>query len=121
LRRALTRENAAAAGATVASQPKWVNPMGAQVIVSHHVADFDAWRSVFNEHEKVRREHGAQGHALFQSTSDPGKVIIVNRFETEEAARAFMSDPSLAEAMQRAGVDSAPDVHICREIEDVEY
>jgi quinol monooxygenase YgiN len=95
--------------------------MGVQVIVSHHVADFDAWRSVFNEHEKVRREHGGQGHALYQSTSDPGKVIIVNRFEDAAGARAFMDDPALPEVMKRAGVDSAPDIHICREIEDVDY
>jgi quinol monooxygenase YgiN len=95
--------------------------MSVQVIVSHHVSDFDAWKSVFDEHEKVRREHGALGHSLYQSTTDDGAVIIVNSFEDSAGARAFLDDPSLADAMKRAGVDGPPDLHICREIETVGY
>ena len=95
--------------------------MGVQVIVSHHVRDFDTWKEGFDEHEKTRREYGASGHTVFQSTADPGKVIIVNRFDDMAGARAFLDDPALPEVMKRAGVDVLPDVHICREIEDVEY
>jgi quinol monooxygenase YgiN len=95
--------------------------MSVQVIVSHHVADFPKWKDVFDEHEKVRREHGALGHALYQATTDPGEVVIVNTFDTAEGAKAFLDDPSLAEAMKRAGVDRAPTLTICREIETIAY
>ena len=95
--------------------------MGVQVIVSHHVRDFDTWKEGFDEHEKARRGFGCSGHAVYQSTTDPGKVIVVNRFDTIEGARGFMDDPALPEVMKRAGVDSAPDVHICRQVEDIEY
>ena len=34
--------------------------------------------------------------------------MIHNDFPSEEAARAFMDDPSLPEAMERGGVDGRP-------------
>ena len=95
--------------------------MSVQVIVSHHVADFPKWKAVFDEHEKVRREHGGLGHALYQGANDPGEVVIVNTFESAAGAQAFLDDPSLAEAMKRAGVDRAPDLTVCRQVETIAY
>lgn len=95
--------------------------MAVQVVVSHHVKDFEAWLAVFKEHAAVRREHGAAGHTLYRSVDDPGKVIIVNEFRDDAGARAFLADPSLAEAMKRAGVDAAPEIHVCEVAESVDY
>lgn len=95
--------------------------MSVQVIVSHHVTDFEAWKPVFKEHEQVRIAHHALGHALYRSMDDPGRVVIVNDFADETGARAFLADPSLAEAMKRAGVDVKPDVYVCHQVESVAY
>lgn len=91
------------------------------VRVIHHVRDYDAWKPVFDEHQAVREQHGAQGHAIFRDASDPNLVTIVNRFATAEGAQAFAAHPSLPEAMQRAGVDSAPDIAFLELEEDVQY
>ena len=37
------------------------------LVVQHKVHDFDAWKPAFDEHEPVRRSHGAQRHWLFAS------------------------------------------------------
>jgi quinol monooxygenase YgiN len=95
--------------------------MAVHVVVTHHVADFEAWQPVFKEHEEVRRQHGGTGHLLYRSVDDPGRVVIVNEFRDEAGARAFVSDPSLPAAMKRAGVDGAPDIYICNEIESRRY
>lgn len=95
--------------------------MSVRVIVSHHVKDFEAWKPGFKEHEQARRDHGAVSHSLYRSIDDPGRVVVVNEFRDEEGARAFLADPSLAAAMKRAGVDSAPDIYVCREVEEVTY
>jgi hypothetical protein len=84
----------------------------AQVIVQHHVADFDRWLDVFNEHQAVRQRHGATGHSIGRVAGDENTVVIVNDFATLEGARAFSADPSLPEAMHRGGVDGAPQVWI---------
>ena len=93
----------------------------AQVIVQHHVEDFDRWYPAFTEHGAIRREHGARGHTLHRAVDDPNTIVVVNDFATVEGARAFLSDPSLKEAMARAGVDSEPQVWVVNEEERQTY
>lgn len=93
----------------------------AKVIVQHHVADFDRWLPIFNEHEATRRLHGATGHTINRGTADPNSIVIVNDFATADGARAFTQDPSLPAAMERAGVDGPPQVWIVDEVEARRY
>jgi hypothetical protein len=76
---------------------------------------------VFDEHRAVREEHGATGHIIYRSLDDPNLVTVVNAFPSAEAARAFTADPSLPEAMHRAGVDSDPHIEMDEQAEDVSY
>ena len=91
------------------------------VIVAHHVADYDTWYPVFTEHEAVRRQHGATGHTISRAADDPNMVVIVNEFATLAGAQAFSQDPSLPDAMHRGGVDSVPSVWIANEAEASSY
>jgi hypothetical protein len=93
----------------------------AKVIVQHHVADYDRWFAVFTEHGDTRRRHGATGHVVTRSVADPNSIVIVNDFATLAGAEAFATDPSLPEAMHRAGVDGAPQVWITEESSVVAY
>jgi hypothetical protein len=93
----------------------------AKVIVQHHVADYDRWYPVFIEHGEVRRRHGATGHSVTRSIADPNALVVVNEFATLDGARAFSEDPSLPDAMARAGVDGAPQVWIVEEADAQAY
>ncbi len=93
----------------------------AKVIVAHHVSDYDRWLPVFNEHEAVRRQHGATGPSIGRVVADPNTLVVVNDFKTAEGARAFSQDPSLHGAMTRGGVDGAPQVWIVDEAEARTY
>jgi hypothetical protein len=93
----------------------------AQVIVQHHVADYDRWLPVFTEHEAVRRKHGGTGHSVTREAQDPNSLVVVNHFASLEGARAFSQDPSLPEVMGRAGVDSQPQIWIVEESESKTY
>jgi hypothetical protein len=63
----------------------------------------------------------AAGHIINRAVDDPNALVVVNEFATVDAARAFMTDPSLPEVMQRAGVDSAPQVWLVDEAESELY
>lgn len=78
--------------------------------------DYEQWKPVFDEHAKVRRT----GHRLNRSLDDPNTLVLAVEFETAEGARAFAADPSLKEAMDRA-VDSAPNIYLCEEVEQITY
>jgi hypothetical protein len=92
-----------------------------KVVVAHHVAEYDRWYPVFIEQEEVRRAHGAQGHTVHRGVEDPNALLVVNEFATLEGAQAFMTDPSLPEAMRRAGVDREPTIYLVEQTHDVRY
>jgi hypothetical protein len=93
----------------------------AKAIVQHRVADYDSWITVFNEHEGVRRAHGATGHSISREAADPSSVVIVNEFATLAGAQAFAKDPSLPEAMAKGGVLGHPVVFLVDEAEARAY
>jgi quinol monooxygenase YgiN len=78
------------------------------LVIHHRVRDYDAWKSAFDQHEQVRRSHGELEHRVYRDIHDPNRVVVHNDFPSEAAAGAFQSDPSLTEAMARAGVEGEP-------------
>ena len=78
------------------------------LVVHHRVRDYDAWKPVFDEHEGVRVSHGEVEHRIYRLRADTNSVAIHNDFPSVEAARGFMVDPSLTEAMERGGVEGEP-------------
>jgi quinol monooxygenase YgiN len=84
--------------------------VGITVAVHHKVADYDAWKPVFDEHEAVRRAHGALGHRIWRNRADPLAVVIHNDFPSMAGVDAFRNDPSLPAVMARAGVVGEPGI-----------
>jgi quinol monooxygenase YgiN len=91
------------------------------VIVRHRVSDYGAWKPVFDEHGEVRRRHGATGHQLFRVSGDENELVILNVFRDAAGAQAFIADPSLPAAMQRAGVVGEPDIRVAELAESADY
>ena len=87
--------------------------------VNHDVADYDAWKQVFDDFDK--RGRGVTFHRVNRNVDDPNNITVVHGFESVEAARAFVADPELAAAMGRAGATSAPRIEIYEETEALIY
>jgi len=91
------------------------------VIVEHTVEDYEAWKRGFDEHRSVQDKHGMTDHRLYRSSDDPNTVTLLCRFPSREAAEGFLNDPSLAEAMQHAGVLGAPRITTWEEVEALDH
>jgi quinol monooxygenase YgiN len=91
------------------------------LVVHHFVEDFDTWKPVFDEHESVRRSHGEVEHRIYQDIHNPNRVIVHNDFPSPEDAQGFADDPSLPEAMERAGIVGAPGIGIAQLVEEKRY
>jgi quinol monooxygenase YgiN len=74
----------------------------------HPVADYAAWRKVFDEARPTRESAGVVREAVYRSADDPNQVTLVLDFETIEAARAFPDNPALRAAFQEAGSVGPP-------------
>jgi len=87
-------------------------------VVRHRVADFDAWKKMYDGFAPIQAEHGVQGHEVLRSIENPNDVIVTHRFDSREAARAFFAMPELKEAMSQGGVSAeSVDVSYYDEVE----
>ena len=82
----------------------------AHILVRHKVADFDKWKSVFDEHSTMRKDNGSKGGVVFRSSDDPNEVVVLLEWENLEKARQFVQSEDLKQAMQRAGVTDPPSI-----------
>jgi hypothetical protein len=73
--------------------------------VRHHVADYDAWRRVYDSVDEMQTAGGVTDKAVYREEGDPNDVLIMHRFASREQAHAFFENPELQEAMGSAGVD----------------
>jgi quinol monooxygenase YgiN len=75
------------------------------MVVDHRVADFDAWKEVYDEVRGWQHEHGVHFQQLLRDAEDGNRVVVTHAFDSREAAEAFVNNPELREVMGRAGVE----------------
>lgn len=77
-------------------------------IVLHRVADYDAWRKVYDSFADVLKESGVSQESVHRMADDPDNVLVIHHFDSVENARAFFARADLKDAMQRGGVQGEP-------------
>lgn len=76
-------------------------------IIRHHVADYDAWKSVYDSVAPMQKAGGVLAHGVFRAEGDANDITVLHTFETAERAHAFFENPDLHAAMANGGVDMA--------------
>jgi quinol monooxygenase YgiN len=87
-----------------------VRQPGAGAIVVHDVADYGAWKGVFDQHDAARKQAGIIGYAVNRRADKPNTVVIYLQAASLDQLRAFASSPDLKATMERAGVISPPQI-----------
>ena len=103
----------AIAGATAlafAASPVLAQSVGAWLIVTHKVEDFERWKPVFDSTIGMKNRHGWKRSSIYTADGDRNNVMVAEEFATMEGAKAFASSPELRAAMGKAGVVGAPDI-----------
>jgi heme-degrading monooxygenase HmoA len=77
------------------------------LLIHHRVADYDAWKQVYDSVEDMQRNGGVRSHRVWRADDDPNLVVVEHVFDSRQAAEAFTDSPELREAMTRAGVDDS--------------
>lgn len=86
--------------------------MSATALVRHKVADYDAWRAVYNGLADVQRDGGVTAESVHRLVGDGDDVLVVHRFDTPGAAEAFFKNEELQQGMKAAGVEGPPRIEI---------
>ena len=93
----------------------------ATLIVRHRVADFGAWKQVFDSMTDLRAQHGWQSHLVLRDAEDPNRVTIVSRVASLERARAYGASQALKDGMQEAGVLGPPEIILAEDASELGY
>lgn len=81
-----------------------------RMFTRHQVADYGAWRKIFDGFAATQKKGGVIYKAVYQSTDDPNDVTVIHDFHTLEQAKAFAASPELKAAMEKAGVKGPPQI-----------
>lgn len=87
----------------------------ATMFVRHQVADYAAWRPVYESVEGLRQQYGCLGAEVMVEPGDKNDVFVIHRFPTLEQAQGFATSDALREAMHTAGVTGPPRIEFAVE------
>lgn len=74
------------------------------VLIVHEVADYAAWKAIFDKAAAIRRDAGEIEYRLLAFDGDANRVVHFSRWSSLIAARAFFESPELVEIRRAAGV-----------------
>lgn len=86
------------------------------VLIIHEVADYQAWKQVFDRAAGIRREAGERSYQVLRYENEPNRIVHFSVWTSLVAARAFFESPRLIKIREEAGV-KAPDFIYLQELE----
>jgi hypothetical protein len=78
------------------------------MFVRHRVADYAAFRRVYDFLAATRAVHKVVADAVYRAVGDANDITVTHDFVSIETARAFAASPELEARMRDAGVLGAP-------------
>lgn len=82
----------------------------ATLFVRHQVADYAAWRRVYDALGPTQKALGVTAEAVYRAADDANDLTVTHEFATLEAAQAFVDSAELRAAMHESGVVGAPTI-----------
>ena len=86
------------------------------VLIIHKVADYPAWKKVFDAAADIRREAGERSYQVLKDQNDPNRIVHFSAWTSIEEARRFFESPKLVKIRAEAGV-KAPDFIYLEQLE----
>lgn len=86
------------------------------MLIIHEVADYPAWKKVFDQAAGIRREAGERSYQVLTYEQDANKIVHFSQWTSHADARAFFESPRLVKIREEAGV-RAPEFIYLDELE----
>lgn len=86
------------------------------VLILHEVADYPAWKKIFDAAAGLRREAGESSYQVLRDEKDPNRIVHFSVWTSLADARRFFESPQLVRIRAEAGVQ-APEFNYLEELE----
>ena len=82
------------------------------VLIIHEVADYPAWKGVFDGAAGVRHEAGERSYQVLRYETDADKIVHFSVWTSTADARRFFESPRLVQIRKDAGVKSPEFIYL---------
>jgi quinol monooxygenase YgiN len=82
------------------------------VLIIHEVADYEAWKKVFDNAADIRKEAGERTYQVLKYAQDANKIVHFSTWVSIDAARQFFESPRLIQIRIDAGVKSPEFIYL---------
>ena len=89
------------------------------VLIHHEVADYTAWKAVFDSAFDWRHKNGECSCRIFRGAGNVNNLTLFFEWDTLEKARAFIASDELKAKMASAGVKGSPRVDFLTEVHSI--
>ncbi len=82
------------------------------VLIIHEVADYAAWKQIFDGAADLRREAGERSYQVLKYASDPNKIVHFSAWTSIADAQRFFESPQLVKIRAEARVKSPEFIYL---------
>ncbi len=82
------------------------------VLIIHEVADYPAWKQVFDRAAEIRKEAGERSYQVLRYDTDPNRVVHFSAWTSIAAAKQFFESSKLVQIRLEAGVKSPEFIYL---------
>jgi len=82
------------------------------VLIIHEVADYPAWKKVFDTAASIRHEAGERSYQVLKYQSDPNRIVHFSAWTSTADAKQFFESPRLVQIRAEAGVKSPDFIYL---------
>ncbi|MBL9144854.1 MAG: antibiotic biosynthesis monooxygenase [Verrucomicrobiaceae bacterium] len=86
--------------------------MTPHVLIIHEVADYPAWKTIFDSAAGIRKEAGERSYQVLKYDTDANKIVHFSAWTSLADARAFFESPRLVKIRQEAGVQAPEFIYL---------
>ncbi|MBD1932396.1 MULTISPECIES: antibiotic biosynthesis monooxygenase [Cyanophyceae] len=82
------------------------------VLIIHEVADYKAWKKVFDSVASIRRDAGERSFQVLRYQNDPNRIVHFSMWTSIDDAKRFFESPELVQIRKEAGVKSPEFIYL---------
>lgn len=82
------------------------------VLIIHEVADYAAWKKIFDAAAGIRQEAGERSYQALKYEQEPNKIVHFSTWTSIADAKAFFESPKLVKIREEAGVKAPEFIYL---------
>ena len=94
------------------NSPQSTKHLAHHVLIIHEVADYPAWKNIFDNAATLRKSAGELSYQVLCYEGDTNRIVHFSKWSSHGNAKKFFQSPELEKIRQQAGVKSPEFIYL---------